>query len=58
MRCESASTYRLGRQKVAQTFLSAHHFSYDPATLALTNETVIIAYGYDPMAASPLSQRQ
>jgi RHS repeat-associated protein len=34
---------RLGRQKVAQTFLSAHHFSYDPATLALTTETIITA---------------
>ena len=32
---------RLGRQKVAQTFLSAHHFAYDPATLALSTETVI-----------------
>jgi RHS repeat-associated protein len=32
---------RLGRQKVAQTFLSAHHFSYDPATLTLTTETII-----------------
>jgi len=32
---------RLGRQKVAQTFLSAHSFSYSPQTLALTNETII-----------------
>ena len=49
---------RLGRQKVAQTFLSAHHFSYDSATLALTNETVIahgatntIARAQDNLAA-------
>ncbi|MBM4165252.1 MAG: hypothetical protein FJ222_12555 [Lentisphaerae bacterium] len=27
----------------AQTFLSAHHFAYDPATLALTAETIIAA---------------
>jgi RHS repeat-associated protein len=32
---------RLGRQKVAQTFLSAHHFAYSPATLALVSETII-----------------
>jgi RHS repeat-associated protein len=32
---------RLGRQKVAQTFLSAHHFAYSPATLAIVSETVI-----------------
>ena len=30
---------RLGRQKVAQTFLSAHHFAYDG--LDLVSETVI-----------------
>ena len=32
---------RLGRQKVAQTFLSAHHYAYDPATLAMVSETII-----------------
>jgi RHS repeat-associated protein len=32
---------RLGRQKVAQTFLSAHHFAYSPSTLALVSETII-----------------
>jgi hypothetical protein len=26
---------------VAQTFLSAHHFAYDPSTLTLTTETII-----------------
>ena len=37
-----AYTYdRLGRQKVAQTFLSAHHYAYDPATLAMVSETII-----------------
>ena len=30
---------RLGRQKVAQTFLSAHHFAYDG--LDLISETVV-----------------
>ncbi|MCF7838059.1 MAG: hypothetical protein K9N49_05470, partial [Candidatus Marinimicrobia bacterium] len=47
---------RLGRQKVVQTFLSAQHFSYDPVTLALTNEMVIangvtnsIARAHDPL---------
>jgi len=32
---------RIGRQKVAQTFVSAHHYSYSPATFAIVSETII-----------------
>ncbi len=40
------------RKKVAQTFLSAHHFTYDPNTLALTSENVI-AHGETNTIARP-----